>query len=162
MVLCIIGDCGTKSGRDKVGFYSVPAITTNQGKEFEEFTRERRTLWISAIDVPTWKQKCFADWACLLSSLRLWQAAANWDRFNVDSVPTLHLTKKEYKKKDVKAAAERSERVKVWRKSAIERQEQEATKKRKILNQSRERIADLDFTASSSTLTSENNQSINQ
>ena len=51
MVLCIIGDCGAKSGRDKVGFYSVPAITTNQGKEFEEFTRERRTLWISAIDV---------------------------------------------------------------------------------------------------------------
>ena len=40
----------------------------------------------------------------------------------------------------------------------IERQEQEATKKRKILNQSGERIADLDFTASSSTSTSENEE----
>ena len=44
------GDCGTKSGRDKVVFHSVPAIITNQGGEFEELTRERRNLWISAID----------------------------------------------------------------------------------------------------------------
>lgn len=50
MVLCIISDCGTKSGRDKVGFHSVPAITTNQGEEFEELTRERTTLWISTLD----------------------------------------------------------------------------------------------------------------
>ena len=51
--------------------------------------------------------------------------AANWDRFNEDWVPTLHLTKKEYKKKDVEAARERA---KAQRKSAIERQEEEAVK----------------------------------
>lgn len=28
MVLCVIGDYGTKSGRGKVGVYSVPAIIT--------------------------------------------------------------------------------------------------------------------------------------
>ena len=39
-----------KSGRDKVVFHSVPAIITNQGGEFEELTRERRNIWISAID----------------------------------------------------------------------------------------------------------------
>ena len=51
--------------------------------------------------------------------------AANWDRFNEDWVPTLHLTKKEYKKKDVEAARERA---KARRKSAIEQQEEEAVK----------------------------------
>ena len=34
--------------------------------------------------------------------------AANWDRFNEDWVSTTHLTKKEYKKKDVEAAREQS------------------------------------------------------
>ena len=49
MDLCIIGKCGSKSGRDSIHFYSVPSIITNQGEEFEELTRERRNLWISAI-----------------------------------------------------------------------------------------------------------------
>ena len=84
--------------------------------------------------------------------------AANWDRFNEDWVPTLHLTKKEYKKKDVKAAAERSERAKARRKSAIERQEQEAAKKRKSVNESGERIVDIDFIALPSTSTSESEE----
>ena len=51
MVLCIIGNCGSKSGRERIHFYSVPSIITNQGKEFEELTRERRNLWISAIEL---------------------------------------------------------------------------------------------------------------
>lgn len=70
MVLRVIGDCGTKGGRDKVGFYLVPAIITNQGEEFEELTQERRTLWISAIDHADLKAK-----SVLLSSLCLWQAS---------------------------------------------------------------------------------------
>ena len=48
--------------------------------------------------------------------------------------------------------------MKVRRKSAIERQGQDETKKRKILNKSRERIADLDFITSLSTSTSENKE----
>ena len=70
MVLRVIGDCGTKGGRDKVGFYLVPAIITNQGEEFKELTQERRTLWISAIDHADLKAK-----SVLLSSLCLWQAS---------------------------------------------------------------------------------------
>ena len=57
----------------------------------------------------------------------------------------------------MKATTERRE-AKAGRKSAIERQEQLATKKRKILNQSEERIADLDFTSSPSTSNSENEE----
>ena len=44
MVLCVIRDYGTKSGRGKVGVYSVPAIITWQGKEFEELRQGRRNL----------------------------------------------------------------------------------------------------------------------
>ena len=62
-------------------------------------------------------------------------------------MPTRHLTKKEYKKKDVEAVRERSEQAKARRKSAIEWQEQEAAKKRKFLNASGERIVGIDFTA---------------
>lgn len=50
MVLCVIGDYGTKSGQGKGGVYSVPAIITQQGKEFEELRQERRNLQISMID----------------------------------------------------------------------------------------------------------------
>lgn len=90
MVLRIIGDCGTKGGRDKVVFYLVPAIITNQGEEFEELTQERRTLWISAIDHADLKAKSVlqTDRVCSRHFVS-GRPAANWDRFNVDWVPTL-------------------------------------------------------------------------
>ena len=65
---------------------------------------------------------------------------------------------KEYKKKDVEAARERSERAKARRKSAIERQEQEPAKKRKFLNESGEHIVGIDFTALPSTSPSESKE----
>ena len=48
IVLSIIGDCGSKSGRDKVDFYSVPAIITNQGEEFEELNQ---VLWRAHVNI---------------------------------------------------------------------------------------------------------------
>lgn len=159
MVLCIIGNCGSKSGRDSIRFYCVPSIITNQGEEFEELTRERRNLWISAIDRADLKTKNVLQNERVCSRHFVsGRPAANWDRFNEDWVPTLHLTKKEYKNKDAEAAAQRSERAKARRKSAIERQEQEAAKKRKSLNESGERIVDIDFTALPSTSTSESEE----
>ena len=159
MVLCIIGNCGSKSGRDSIRFYCVPSIITNQGEEFEELTRERRNLWISAIDRADLKTKNVLQNERVCSRHFVsGRPAANWDRFNEDWVPTLHLTKKEYKNKDVEAAAQRSERAKARRKSAIERQEQEAAKKRKSLNESGERIVDIDFNALPSTSTSESEE----
>ncbi|KAK2561957.1 hypothetical protein P5673_015384 [Acropora cervicornis] len=159
VVLCIIGNCGSKSGRDSIRFYSVPSIITNQGEEFEELTRERRNLWISAIDRADLKTKNVLKNERVCSRHFVsGRPAANWDRFNEDWVPTLHLTKKEYKKKDVEAARERSERAKARRKSVIERQEEEAVKKRKFLNESGERILGIDFTALRSTSPSESEE----
>ena len=53
--------------------------------------------------------------------------------------------------KDFKASVERSERVTRRRKVAIEQQKQKATKKRKLLEQSGDRICDLHFESGSST-----------
>lgn len=90
MVPRIIGDCGTKGGRDKVGLYLVPAIITNQGEEFEELTQERRTLWIFTIDHADLKAKCVLQTERVCSRHFVsGRPAANWDRFNVDWVPTL-------------------------------------------------------------------------
>ena len=52
MVLCILGNCGSKSGRDSIRFYFVPSIITNQGEEFEELTRLEN-------------KECFEERACL-------------------------------------------------------------------------------------------------
>ena len=93
MVFRIIGDCGTKGGRDKVGFYLVPAIITNQGLEVEELTRERRTLWISAIDHVDLKAKSVLQTERVCSRHFIsGRPAANWDRFNVNWVLTLKAT----------------------------------------------------------------------
>ena len=109
MVLCIIGNCGSKSGRDSIRFYSGPAIITNQGEEFEELTRERRNLWIFAIDRAGLKTKNVLQNERVSSRHFVsGRPAANWDRFNEDWVPTRHLIEKEYTKKDAEAAVERS------------------------------------------------------
>ena len=66
--------------------------------------------------------------------------------FNFDWVPTLNLGKKQSKtpkESDAEAAKARDERVKERRKHELERQEIEAAKKRKELNQSGLPILDI-------------------
>ena len=50
MVLYMIVGCADRSGHDKgVYFARVSSLATNQGKEEENLSRERRSRWISAI-----------------------------------------------------------------------------------------------------------------
>ena len=150
MVLCIVVGCGSKSERHKgIGFFRIPSVINTQGQEFEE----RRERWISAIsrDDTRTKDVLESERVCgrhFVSG----KPAQSWDKHNVDWIPTLNLGKKIYKEKNVEASTERAERAKARRKSAIERQEQEAAKKRKFLNQTGKRVRDIDFagTASSS------------
>ena len=79
----------------------------------------------------------------------------NWDKFNVDWIPTLNLGKRIHKQKDVEAATKRAERAKARRKSVIEQQEKEAAKKRKLLDQSGEHVANIDFREASTSTSSE-------
>ena len=154
MVLCIVVGCGSKSERHKgIGFFRIPSVINTQGQEFEDITTERRERWISAIsrDDTRTKDVLESERVCgrhFVSG----KPAQSWDKHNVDWIPTLNLGKKIYKEKNVEASTERAERAKARRKSAIERQEQEAAKKRKFLNQTGKRVRDIDFagTASSS------------
>ena len=73
-------------------------------------------------------------------------------QFPPDWVPSLKLGKKEYRRpKDYKASVQRSERVERRRKAAIDQPAHEATKKRKLVEQSGDRICDLDFESGAST-----------
>ena len=105
---------------------------------------ERKERWISAIsrDDTRTKEVLESERVCgrhFVSG----KPAQSWDKHNVDWIPTLNLGKKIYKEKKVDAAAEIAERAKARRKSAIQRLEQEAAKKRKLLNQTGK--PDIDF-----------------
>ena len=50
MVLWVVVGCSSKSGKHKgLGFFRIPTIITNQGKESEELTTRKRNEWISAV-----------------------------------------------------------------------------------------------------------------
>ena len=152
MVLCIVVGCGSESEKHNgTGFFRIASVITNQGQEFEDITTERKERWISAIsrDDTRTKEVLESERVCgrhFVSG----KPAQSWDKHNVDWIPTLNLGKKIYNEKKVDAAAERAERAKARRKSAIERLEQEVAQKRKLLNQTGKRDIDFAGTASSS------------
>ena len=47
--VCVFWGGGSKSGKHKVSFHTIPKIVSNQGQEHKERTRERRTCWIAAM-----------------------------------------------------------------------------------------------------------------
>ena len=50
MVLWVVVGCSSKSGKQKgLGFFRMPKIITNQGKESEELATRKRNEWISAV-----------------------------------------------------------------------------------------------------------------
>ena len=154
MVLCIVWGCGSKSGKHKgLGFFRIPKIITDQGEEYEELTRKRRERWISAVSRGDTAEKNILETERVCGRhFHQGQPAKYFDQFSPDWVPSLNLGKKEYRRpRDFKASVERSERVERRRKAAIEQQEQEATKKRKLLEQSGDRICDIDFESGAST-----------
>jgi len=155
MVHCIVVGCGSKSGKHKINFSKIPKIVTNQGKEWEELTRERRNRWISAVSRGDTEAKN------VLESERVCgrhfvsgKPAPSWDKHNIYWVPTLNLGKKEYKEcerkeQQQKAAGERAERAKERRKRNIEQQEAEVAEKKKHLNQSGNRVVNIPFSEAS-------------
>ena len=155
MVLCIVWGCGSKSGKHKgLGFFRIPKIITDNGEEYEKLTRKCREGWISAVSHGNTAEKNIID------TERVSGRHFHQGQFTPDWVPSLKLGKKEYRHpKDFKASVERSERVERRRKAAIEQPEQEATKKKKLVEQSGDRICDLDFEswASTSETTEESN-----
>ena len=92
MVLCAMVDCGRKTGKGKaVATFRIPAITTHQGNETEEFTRERRMRWISAISRDDLTELKRQNERVCSRPFVSGKPAQSWDKFNIDWVPTLNL-----------------------------------------------------------------------
>ena len=112
MVLCMIVGCANRSGRDKgVYFARVSSVATNQGKEEENLSRERRSRWISAISRDDLAGDILENDHVFERNFFSVKTAKNWNRFNVDWVPTLCLghSKKEVGPKNLEKAAEQSQ-----------------------------------------------------
>ena len=154
MLLCVVWAFWSKGGKHKgLGFFRIPKIITDQGEEYEELTTKLRERSINAVSRGDSTEKSILETERDCGRhFHQGQPAKDFDQFNRDWVPSLNLGKKECgRPKDFKASVERSERVTRRRKVAIEQQKQKATKKRKLLEQSGDRICDLHFESGSST-----------
>ena len=146
MVFCIIGDCGKKVDGIKSDSFLYLQLSRTKVKRLKSFAIDCADL--KAKNILKTKRVCSRHFVS-------GKPVAGWDRFNVDWVPTLNVTKTKHSKKSVEAAADQNERAKTRRKNVMERQESKAAKKRELLNQSGERLVNVDFTDSPSTSTAE-------
>ena len=119
MVLCIIVDCGNKSGKSSqkkdsaVKFSRVPKIVKNEGEMMEKLTTRRRRAWISAISRDDLTDDKLENERVCYRHFVSGQAAKQWDQFDVDWVPTLHLGHtKRPQRIDPQLNADRAERRK--------------------------------------------------
>ena len=139
MVLCLIVGCGNKTGKRRAGkertrFFRVPRVVTNQGEFIEELTSERRRRWISAIsrdDLTEGKRE--NDRVCSKHFVS-GEPAKEWDRFNVDWVPTQNLGHHKLRG-DPEKVAERANRAAQRRKRKQEVLEKEISEKRKRVSE---------------------------
>ena len=144
MVLCLIVECSTRTRRDKViSFFRVLSVITNQGEQQEELTAERRMRWISAISRDKMSDKILENDSVCSRHFVSGRPAALWDKYNTDWVPTLHLGHTKSKVVDHETRVSRAERSKARAKRANEIQEQEATEKRKRMNEPGEPISSV-------------------
>ena len=112
IVLCMIVGCANRRGRDKgVYFARVSSVATNQCKEAENLSRERRSRWISVISRDDLAGDILENDRVVGRNLFSGKTAKNWDRFNVEWVPTLCLghSKNEVGPKNLEKAAEQSQ-----------------------------------------------------
>ena len=135
MVLCIIVGCGNKSGKSSqkkdsaVKFSRVPKIVKNKGEMIDELTTRRRRAWISAISRGDLTDDKLEHERVCSRHFVSGQASKQWDQFDVDWVPTLHLGHaKRPQRINPQLNADRAERRK-RRQEIIDRQISENMKK---------------------------------
>ena len=140
MVHCIVVGCGSKSGKHKINFSKIPKIVTNQGKEWEELTRERRNRWISAVSRGDTEAKNVLESECVCGRHFVsGKPAPSWDKHNIYWVPTLNLGKKEYKESErkeqqQKAAGKELKEQKNAGSEALSNKKPKLPRKKSILN----------------------------
>ena len=156
MVLSLIVDCHTRSGRDKEkSFYRVPSVIKNQGEEGEELSIERRMKWLSAISRVGLTEGILRNDRVCSRHFVSGRPAANWDKYNVDWVPSLHLGHDKKGKTDLELQAARSDRVKTRRKRRHEQALTETAAKVQLLDVDGKMVKELIFDDSSSDILDE-------
>ncbi|PFX23733.1 uncharacterized protein LOC111332580 [Stylophora pistillata] len=117
IVPCLIVDCHTRSGRDKEkSFCRVPFVIKHREDEVKELSIERLLNWLSAISgVGLTEDILKNDRACCRHFVS-GRPAANWDKYNVHWVPSLHQGHDRKGKTDLELQATWSDRVKTRRK----------------------------------------------
>ena len=144
MVLCLVISCGNKTGKkrsnvEKVRFFRVPRVIVDQGEYTEELTSDRRRMWISAISRDDLTDDILERDRVCSQHFVSGEAAKDWDRFNVDWVPTLHLGhSKQQHVKDPEKAAARAQRAANRRKRRAEIAEKEVEEKGKRVDETGE------------------------
>ena len=138
MVLCLIVGCANKTGKsrgdkEKTRFFRVPRVITNQGEFFEELTSTRRRWWISAISRDDLTEVILENDRVCSKHFVSGEPAEEWDRFNVDWIPTQNLghTKLQV---DHEKVAERANRATLRRKRRQDQIEIEVADKARKIN----------------------------
>lgn len=152
MVLCLFVDCHSRSGRDKdISFFRVPSIVTNHGEEAEELSLERRTQWIAAISRDDLTEQILKNDRVCSRHFVSGQPAKDFDKFNIDWVPTLNLGhSKRDKKGSSKADQDRAERAKGRRKKKLNETKAEIEEKKLRLNDEGTQACNISFITLSS------------
>ncbi|KAK2564273.1 hypothetical protein P5673_012528 [Acropora cervicornis] len=126
----------------------VPSIDTNHGEEAEELSLERRTRWIAAISRDDLTEQILKNDRVCSRRFVSGQPAKDFDKFNVDWVPTLNMGHSERKKKgsSVKTDQDRAERAKARRKKKLNETKADIEKKKLHLNDEGTQACNISFT----------------
>ena len=87
----VLNYSNNKCKRKDLSFCRIPKIITNQGKEMEILSTERRRRWLSAISRENLSEEILQSNRICGEHFHSGKAAPLWDRFNVDWVPSLNL-----------------------------------------------------------------------
>ena len=152
MVLCLVISCGNKTRKkrsnvEKVRFFRVPRVIVNQGEYTKELTSERRRMWISAISREDLTDDILDRDRVCSQHFVSGEAAKDWDRFNGDWVPTLHLGHSKQHVKDPEKAAARAQRAANRRKRRAEIAEKEVEEKGKQVDDTGETADEIFYEA---------------
>lgn len=113
MILCLIVGCHARSGRDKsTSFFRVPTIRNNSGEVAEELSIAHRRRWLAAISRDGLTDQILENDRVRCRHLMSGRPAADWDKLNVDWVPTVKLGHNKNVLKNAEAVVARAERSK--------------------------------------------------
>ena len=125
-----------------MSFFRVPRVIVNQGEYAEDLSTERRR-WISATSRDDLTDAILENDRVCSTHFVSGQAAKDWDRFNVDWIPTMHLGHSKQQTNDSEGAVARSQRAAERRKRRAEAVDKEIEGKLKKNNEPGDTVSEI-------------------